>query len=195
MDGSLTASSPMATAEAWLRDFGAALAAGDACAHRRAVRRGLPLARHPGLHLGPAHDLFRRRHRRPHGGLRWHEAAPRAVALAAGRTPPRRVTRAGVETIEAIFTFETSVGPCNGVVRLVSEGGETRAWTLMTALDEIRGHEDPANGRRWQNVDWKRNFGGENWLDRRKRRRPTRIVTRPCSWWARRRPDFASRRD
>src|SRR3546814_2728007 len=41
----------------------------------------------------------------------------------------------------------------------------------MTALDEIRGHEDPANGGRWQNVDWKRNFGGENWLDRRNRAR------------------------
>jgi len=77
--------------------------------------------------------------------------------------------RAGVETIEAIFGFETSVGPCNGVVRLVFEGGAPRAWSLMTALDEIRGHEDPANGRRWQDVDWKRNFGGENWLDRRKR--------------------------
>jgi putative flavoprotein involved in K+ transport len=38
----------------------------------------------------------------------------------------------------------------------------------MTSLDEIRGHEDVANGKRWQNVDWKRNFGGENWLDRRR---------------------------
>ena len=95
--------------------------------------------------------------------------SPRAVALAAGHTAPRRVARAGVETIEAIFTFETSVGACNGVVRLVSERGKTRAWTLITALDEIRGHEDPANGQRWQNVDWRRNFGGENWLDRRKR--------------------------
>lgn len=43
------------------------------------------------------------------------------------------------------------------IVRLVSDGGQLRAWTLMTALDEICGHEDPANGRRWQNVDWNRN--------------------------------------
>jgi cation diffusion facilitator CzcD-associated flavoprotein CzcO len=93
--------------------------------------------------------------------------APRDFTLAAGRTPPRHVERAGVEVIEAIFAFETPVGPCNGVVRLIPEHGELRAWTLMTALDEIRGHEDPANGRRWQEVDWKRNFGGENWLDRR----------------------------
>jgi cation diffusion facilitator CzcD-associated flavoprotein CzcO len=94
---------------------------------------------------------------------------PRAVALAPGRTPPRRVTRAGIEAIEAIFGFETAAGACHGVVRLISEAGETRAWSLMTGLEEIRGHEDPANGKRWQNVDWKRNFGGENWADRRRR--------------------------
>ena len=93
----------------------------------------------------------------------------RGLAIAVNWTPPRYVSRAGVDTIEAIFIFETAVGPCNGVVRLVSEGGQPRAWTLMTALDEIRGHEDPANGQRWQDVDWKRNFGGENWLDRRNR--------------------------
>ena len=74
--------------------------------------------------------------------------APRGMALAAGRTKSRRVTRAGVDAIEAMSAFEISIGPCNGVVRPVSEGGETRAWALMAALDEIRGHEDPANGRR-----------------------------------------------
>jgi cation diffusion facilitator CzcD-associated flavoprotein CzcO len=93
--------------------------------------------------------------------------APRKVQLAEGRTPPRAVTRAGTACLEVIFTFETTVGPCVGTVRLVTERGKPRAWTLMTALDEIRGHEDPANGKRWQNVDWKRNFGGENWADRR----------------------------
>jgi cation diffusion facilitator CzcD-associated flavoprotein CzcO len=95
--------------------------------------------------------------------------APRNLQLAQGRTPPRTVTRAGTACLEVIFTFETAVGPCNGVVRLVTDGGYPRAWTLMTALDEIRGHEDPADGKRWQNVDWKRNFGGENWADRRRK--------------------------
>lgn len=97
------------------------------------------------------------------------EVKPRNVQLAQRRTPPRAVTRAGTACVEVIFTFDTVVGPCNGVVRLVSDDGRPRAWTLMTALDEIRGHEDPANGRRWQDVDWKRNFGGENWADRRRK--------------------------
>jgi putative flavoprotein involved in K+ transport len=89
------------------------------------------------------------------------------MTIAPDRVPPRTVERAGVEVVEALLRFETTVGSCNGVVRLIPEDGEMRAWTLMTVLDEIRGHEDPANGTRWQNVDWKRNFGGENWLDRR----------------------------
>jgi cation diffusion facilitator CzcD-associated flavoprotein CzcO len=168
MDGILTSTSAKATAEAWLDKFGAALASGEA-------------ARIAALFAEDCHwrDIL---------AFTWNlrtisgadaiaqlmvqtlsRMAPRGVALAPGRTPPRRVTRAGTDTIEAIAVFETAVGPCNTVVRLVNEGSETRAWTLMTMLDEIRGHEDPADGRRWQDVDWKRNFGGENWLDRRRR--------------------------
>jgi putative flavoprotein involved in K+ transport len=170
MDSMLTTSAPKAIAEAWIDDFGAALAAGD-------------VARIAGLFAEDCHwrDIlaFAWDLRTTSTGAAIADrivaalarTTPHAVALAAGRTPPRRVTRAGVAAIEAIFTFQTVVGPCNGVVRLICDGGTTRAWTLMTALDEIRGHEDPATGRRWQNVDWTRNFGGENWLDRRKRAR------------------------
>ena len=168
MDGIVTNISAKAAAEAWLRDFGAALASGetkhiaalfaDDC-HRRDI-------------LAFTWDL-RTTSGAPSVAQRMAPAlsrmAPRALALTQDGTPPRHVMRAGVDTIEAIFAFETSVGSCSGVVRLVSAGGGQCAWTLMTTLDEIRGHEDPANGRRWQDVDWKRNFGGENWLDRRKR--------------------------
>ena len=168
MDGVLTDTSAKAAAESWLGDFAAALTAGDAArlgalfAHECHWRDILAFTWD--LHTTSGAEAI---------GARIASAAagtvPRALKLAAGRTPPRPVRRAGTDAIEAIFTFETSVGPCNGVVRLVSEGGKARAWTLMTALDEIRGHEDPANGRRWQNIDWKRNFGGENWADRRRR--------------------------
>ncbi len=168
VDGILTISSAKAAAEAWLGDFGAALASGEAAriaalfaedCHWRDILAFT-------WDLRTASGAAAIAERMAEAGARM---APRGIALAARRTPPRRVVRAGVDAIEAIFAFETSVGPCNGVVRLVSEGGEQRAWTLLTALDEIRGHEDPANGKRWQNVDWKRNFGGENWLDRRRR--------------------------
>ena len=168
MDGILTNTSAKAVAETWLGDFTAALASGYT------ARLAALLA--PECHwrdiLAFTWDLHTTSGPAAIAGRLAPEVArvaPRGFKLAAGRTPPRTVTRAGTEAIEAIFTFETAVGPCNGVVRLVSDGGQARAWTLMTALDEIRGHEDPANGRRWQDVDWKRNFGGENWADRRRR--------------------------
>ena len=34
------------------------------------------------------------------------------------RTPPRWISRAGDENIEALFEFETAFGPCAGVLRL-----------------------------------------------------------------------------
>ena len=168
MDGVLTDTSAKAAAESWLGDFTAALASGDAVrlaalfAHECFWRDILAFTWD--LHTTSGAGAIAERMLPTVAGL-----APRGLKLAMGRTPPRLVKRAGTDVIEAIFTFETAVGPCNGVVRLVSEGGKPRGWTFMTALDEIRGHEDPANGRRWQDVDWKRNFGGENWADRRRR--------------------------
>src|SRR3954469_12136305 len=37
-------------------------------------------------------------------------ARAHAFAIAEGRTPPRRIQRAGIEVIEGIFQFETAVG-------------------------------------------------------------------------------------
>ncbi|MBI3196581.1 MAG: NAD(P)/FAD-dependent oxidoreductase [Rhodospirillales bacterium] len=167
MDGVLSDTSAKAAAESWLGDFAAALASGDA------LRLAALFARECYWRdiLAFTWDLRTISGAAAIAGrlmLATAPMAPRGLKLAAGRTPPRPVKRAGTDAIEAIFTFETKIGPCNGVVRLVSEGGKPRAWTIMTALDEIRGHEDPANGRRWQDVDWKRNFGGENWADRRR---------------------------
>ena len=167
MDSILIDTSAKTTAESWLGDFAAALASGDATRLAALFARECHwrdiLAFTWNLHTTSGAPAIAQRMVPAVTRM-----APRALTLAAGRTPPRPVKRAGTDAIEAIFTFETMVGPCNGVVRLVSEGGKPRAWTLMTALDEIRGHEDPANGKRWQDVDWKRNFGGENWADRRR---------------------------
>lgn len=85
------------------------------------------------------------------------------------RTPPRWVSRAGTQTIEAIFEFETAFGRGHGVVRLVPDPKEPSrllAWTLVTTLQELKGHEE-AFTRRTPNADAAtRDFGGENWLDR-----------------------------
>ena len=86
------------------------------------------------------------------------------------RTPPRWVSRAGTENIEALFEFESGFGPCAGVLRLrPDKQGELRAWTLNTNLQELRGYEDEFKRR--GEPDSTRDFGAENWADRLKKQR------------------------
>jgi hypothetical protein len=93
---------------------------------------------------------------------------PKAFRIDPARTPPRRVTRAGTECIEAILQFETAQGLCNGVVRVTEQGGAATAWTLLTALDQIKGHEEQSGRVRRQDKVYARDFRGPNWLDQRK---------------------------
>jgi putative flavoprotein involved in K+ transport len=95
-------------------------------------------------------------------GARGFEIDPR-------RTPPREVTRAGTKAVEAIFRFETAAARGQGVVRLVSEGGAYKCWTLLTAVDELKGFEENIGSRRPRGESYSRDFRGPNWLDLRKR--------------------------
>ena len=81
--------------------------------------------------------------------MRLRSTAPSATGFEIDRkrTPPRRVTRAGTEAIEAIFRFETGRIRGQGVLRLLPED-DLRAWTLLTALDEIKGLEESTGSRR-----------------------------------------------
>ncbi|HEY9358977.1 MAG TPA: NAD(P)/FAD-dependent oxidoreductase [Xanthobacteraceae bacterium] len=122
--------------------------------------------------------------------LTWHlksvsgsDAMLRELAMHAGRvrptgfkidrhrTAPRNVTRAGTDAIEAIFSFETSEGRGSGVLRLTPsahDGKAFKAWTLLTSLDEIKGHEERLGRLRPQSKAYSRDFRGPNWLDLRK---------------------------
>jgi hypothetical protein len=96
---------------------------------------------------------------------------PAGFRIAQGRAAPRHVARAGIDSIEAIFTFETAQGRGSGVLRLVPDadrGDTPRAWTLLTALDEIKGHEERLGGARRPDKAYSRDFRGPNWLDVRK---------------------------
>jgi putative flavoprotein involved in K+ transport len=87
------------------------------------------------------------------------------------RTALRNVTRAGTDAIEAIFSFETSEGRGSGVLRLTPsahDGKAFKAWTLLTSLDEIKGHEERLGRLRPQSKAYSRDFRGPNWLDLRK---------------------------
>ena len=87
------------------------------------------------------------------------------------RSAPRRVRRAGTDCIEAIFEFETAFGRANGVVRLVEDtaDGAWRAWTLLTTLEELHGYPDGRPRAMSDAERYSRDFGGENWLDQRRK--------------------------
>jgi putative flavoprotein involved in K+ transport len=97
--------------------------------------------------------------------------APARFRIDPDRAAPRRVTRAGTDSIEAIFKFETAIGRGSGIVRLIPDAGDRnrlKAWTLLTALDELKGFEEQQGNSRPRGQAYSRDFRGPNWLDQRK---------------------------
>jgi putative flavoprotein involved in K+ transport len=98
-------------------------------------------------------------------------AQPVGFKIDLERTPPRQVTRAGSDAIEAIFSFETVDGSGEGVLRLIPDdcdGSKFKAWTLLTALRQLRGFEECVGTSRPRGETYSRDFHGPNWLDLRK---------------------------
>jgi thioredoxin reductase len=98
-------------------------------------------------------------------------ARPTGFKIDSHRTAPRNVRRAGTDAIEAIFAFETAEGRGSGVLRLTpdaNDGSTSKAWTLLTALEEIKGHEERLGRSRPRGKAYSRDFRGPNWLDLRK---------------------------
>ena len=162
---------PQSAAAAWLSAFDATLSSGDANAAAALFLRD-----------GHWRDLV---------SFTWHiltmngtsEIAatlartvpairPHGFRIAPNRVAPRLVNRAGRRTIEALFGFETAIGQASGILRLVpDENGRLVAWVLLTALDEIAGHEERIGPRVSTGQSFSREFGGPNWLDYRNKAR------------------------
>lgn len=73
-------------------------------------------------------------------------------------------TADGVTT--AWFEFETAVGRGRGLVRLVDEDGP-KAWTFLTTLHELKGHEEPRGVRRPPGAEHGIRPGRTTWRERR----------------------------
>ncbi|HYR65089.1 MAG TPA: NAD(P)/FAD-dependent oxidoreductase, partial [Reyranella sp.] len=156
-------------AAAWLEDFAGALRSGDAAAAANLFAAD-----------GHWRDVLAFTWRlQTESGAAAVEAAlaatlartqPTNFHIPAGRSPPRRVRRAGTDCIEAVFEFETAFGRANGVVRLVEDAeGTWRAWTLLTTLEELHGYPDGRPRAVSDAERYSRDFGGENWLDQRRK--------------------------
>ena len=91
---------------------------------------------------------------------RLEDVAPSDFALSAEASES-----AGV--VEAWFGFETRVGRCTGQVRLK----EGRAWTMFTALDELKGHKERLRERRPVGAEHGVYPGRLSWAERRSQNR------------------------
>jgi cation diffusion facilitator CzcD-associated flavoprotein CzcO len=99
------------------------------------------------------------------------KASPGAFRIDPDRAAPRQVIRAGTSAIEAIFRFETAQGRGSGILRLIPDAGDgnrLKAWTLLTALDELKGFEEAQGKSRPRGEAYSRDFRGPNWLDLRR---------------------------
>ncbi|MGZ0145923.1 flavin-containing monooxygenase [Kribbella sp. WER1] len=69
--------------------------------------------------------------------------------------------------ITAWFEFETGVGRGGGLVRLVDEDGQDKAWTLLTTLRELKGFEEPRGVRRPLGAEHGADKHRQTWKEKR----------------------------
>ena len=89
------------------------------------------------------------------------EAGVTGLRIDPERLPATRLMRAGREVIEAAILFETRQGWCNGVIRLQPLDEGTRAWTVMTRLDTLKGLTQR------DEIVYAKDVRAPNWLDNR----------------------------
>ncbi|MFD7154977.1 flavin-containing monooxygenase [Kribbella sp. NPDC059898] len=69
--------------------------------------------------------------------------------------------------ITAWFEFETGVGRGGGLVRLVEEDGQDKAWTMLTTLRELKGYEEPRGVRRPMGAQHGADKNRQTWKEKR----------------------------
>jgi len=68
--------------------------------------------------------------------------------------------------VTAWFLFETGVGRGRGLLRLVEEDEERRAFTFLTTLYELKGHEESLNEHRPRGAEHGADKQRQTWLER-----------------------------
>ena len=75
-----------------------------------------------------------------------------------------------VNGVASFLTIDTDVGRGRGLVRLLQDsedGGKWKAFTLLTTMQELKGHEESTFGNRPHGVDHGGQPGRKNWQERR----------------------------
>ena len=74
-----------------------------------------------------------------------------------------------VNGVASFLIVETDVGRGRGIVRLLKDAqdGKWKAFTLFTAMHELKGHEETIGSNRPHGVDHGGQIGRKNWQERR----------------------------
>ncbi|GME27838.1 Flavin-containing monooxygenase-like protein [Neofusicoccum parvum] len=99
---------------------------------------------------------------------------PTALADSSNFAPSAKTPIEGLEWVESMFSWETSVGRGKGMLRLVQdEAGAWKAYMLYTALQELKGFEEKVGERRphggHNSLEGGPGSVKRNWLERRER--------------------------
>lgn len=79
------------------------------------------------------------------------------------------VEAGGEPWVQAMFGFETAVARGRGVLRLVRRDGFWKAWTVMTAMEALVGHEESTGASRPRGGAQGSDRSERNWWEARKR--------------------------
>ncbi|CAI6227813.1 unnamed protein product [Periconia digitata] len=72
-----------------------------------------------------------------------------------------------VHGILSYVTVETAIGRGRGVVTFAEDNGQWKFFTVFTALEELKGHEEPTNRRRTKGVQHGGDPTRKNWKEKR----------------------------
>lgn len=92
------------------------------------------------------------------------------LRLSEGRAAPRLLRRMGRWVVEAFFDFDTHLGRASSFVRVVLDqdsSENSRAWLLLTALQELHGFPERIGANRPTGNEYAMNTRPTNWADDR----------------------------
>ena len=163
------ATTPQQRVDAWLGDFEAALKARD-------VQRAAGLFAADKLLARPDLILVEHHHRREPG------RRCRPVDRDPGPDRPvglrhRRAADRGRRGDDSVVHVRDRRRPRQGLLRLVEEDGEAKAWTLLTTMYELKGHEEPRGDARPMGAEHGAHLDRTTWLERRQQEDETLGVT------------------
>ncbi len=108
---------------------------------------------------------------------------PRNWSVENGNLQALSISHAHDGALLVLLRFETDIGPGEAVLRLMSDPSAQhtlKAWSLMTSLVEIRGHEEKYKKRLETRDKFSRSFSGPTGWKSVKKRPALRTTTPPC---------------